>query len=251
MITDRAHASINKTARLAGGLYLSLVPLGIFSFVYVPSVILVRGDAAATSRNIITSEWLFRAGTVSHLVSQVIVVFLVLALYRLLKPVNRDRATVMVVLALLCVPISFLTEVYNFAALQLLSRAEDGAFTSTQLHAQAMLFLDMHRTGILIAQVFWGLWMLPLCSLVFRSRFLPKWLAIPVLIGAVGYLIDSGRHLLFPGGMMLSQLTALGELFLPLWLLCKGVDVERWQSATVAEEAAEVHVPPGRSGELV
>ncbi|MGH8645774.1 MAG: DUF4386 domain-containing protein [Gammaproteobacteria bacterium] len=103
-MTAGAHASINRTARLAGGFYLSLAPLGFFSFVYVPSVVLVRGDAAATSRNIVTSEWLFRVGTVSHLVSQIIVVFLALALYRLLKPVNKDRAVVMVVLALLLRP---------------------------------------------------------------------------------------------------------------------------------------------------
>ena len=186
-MTTGAHASINRTARLAGGLYLSLAPLSFFSFVYVPSVVLVRGDAAATSRNIVTSEWLFRAGAVSHLASQIIVVFLALALYRLLKPVNKYRAVVMVVLALLCVPISFLTEVNNLAVPRLLSSADSGAFTTTQLQAQAMLFLDMHRTGILIAQVFWGLWLLPLSSLVFSSGFLPKWLGIPALIGAAGY----------------------------------------------------------------
>jgi hypothetical protein len=215
------------------------MPLGFFSFVYVPSALVVRGDAAATSRNIVTSEWLFRAGTVSHLISQIIVVFLVLALYRLLKPVNRDRAVVMIVLALLCVPISFLTEVNNLAALRLLSGAEDGAFTSIQLHAQAMLFLDMHRTGVLVAQVFWGLWMLPLSSLVFRSGFLPSWLGIPVLIAAAGYLVDSGTQLLFPGRATISQFTAFGELLLPLWLLIKGVNVERCQEATVAFEAGD------------
>jgi hypothetical protein len=229
MTASGTRASINRTARLAGGLYLSLVPLGFFSFVHVPSVVLVRGDNAATSRNIIASEWLFRAGTVSHLISQIIVVFLALALYRLLKPVNKDRAVIMVVLALLCVPISFLAEVNNLAALRLLSTAGEAAFTSTQLHAQAMQLLEMHRSAILLAQVFWGLWMLPLSSLVFTSGFLPKSLGIPVLIAAAGYLVDSGAHLLFPGRATIGQFTALGELLLPLWLVSKGVAVERWQ----------------------
>jgi Domain of unknown function (DUF4386) len=62
-MTAEPDASIRRTARLAGGLYLSLLPLGIFSFVYVPSVLFVRGDADATSRNIVASEWLFRSGT--------------------------------------------------------------------------------------------------------------------------------------------------------------------------------------------
>jgi hypothetical protein len=235
-MTAAEHAAVNRTARLAGGLYLSLVPFGFFSFVYVPSVLLVRGDAAATSRNIMASEWLFRSGTISHLISQVIVVFLALALYRLLEPVNKDHAVLMVVLALLGIPISFLTEVNHLAVLRLLNGVGDGAFTSTQLHAQAMLFLEIHRSGILVAQVFWGLWLLPLGSLVFRSGFLPKLLGISVLIGAAGYLIDSGAHLLTSDVATISQFTFIGELLLPLWLLIKGVSVERWQQAKVAQE---------------
>lgn len=225
-MTATTHAAIKRTARLAGGLYLSLVPLGFFSFVYVPSVLFVRGDAAATSRNIRASEGLFRAGMVSHLISQVVVVFLALALYRLLSSVNKDRAVLMVVLALLCVPISFVSEVNNLAALRLLSGADDGGATTTQLHAQAMLFLDLHRSGILMAQVFWGLWMLPLSGLVSSSGFLPRLLAIPVLIAAAGYLADSGAYLLLGVGPTISAFTALGELVLPLWLVIKGVTIE-------------------------
>src|SRR5262249_46620696 len=131
-MTAGTHAFINRSARLAGGLYLSLVPLGFLSFVYIPSVLVVRGDVAATSRNIMASEWLFRAGTVTHLISQVIVFFLALALYRVLSSVNKERAVVMVVLALICVPISCLAEINNLAALRLLSGAGDGGFTSTQ-----------------------------------------------------------------------------------------------------------------------
>lgn len=232
-----AHASINKTARLAGGLYLSLVPLGFFSFVYVPMTLFVRGDAAATSRNIMASEGLFRAGIASHLLSQIIVVFLMLTLYRLLKPVNKDHAMLMVVLALLCVPISFLTEVNNLTILRLLDGANDGAFTPTQLQSQTMLFIDVHRSGILVAQIFWGAWLLLLGSLVLRSEFLPKLLGISVLIAAAGYLVDSGTHLLSSGRAAISQFTALGELLFPLWLLIKGVAVERWQH--VARQPSE------------
>jgi hypothetical protein len=211
-----------------------LIPFGIFSFVYVPSVLLVRGDAATTSRNIMASEWLFRSGTVSHLLSQIIVVFLALALYRLLKPVNKDHAVLMVLLALLGLPIAFLNEVHNLAALRVLGSPDDGAFTSAQLHAQSMLFLDMGRNGILVAQVFWGLWLLPLGSLVFRSGFLPKILGVPVVIAGGAYLFDSFTQLLFPGFATVSQFTFIAELALPLWLLAKGVTVERWQQAAVA-----------------
>jgi len=233
-MTAGAHATINRTARLAGGLYLALMPFGFFGIIYVPSVLLVPGDAATTSRNIMASEWLFRSGTVSHLIGQIIFIFLVLALYRLLKPVNKDHAVLMVVLALLGIPIAFLNEVNHLAALRLLSSADEGAFTSTQLHAQAMLFLDMRQSGILVAQVFWGLWLLPLGLLIFRSEFLPKLLGILLVIGGAGYLIDSGTQLLFPGLAMISQFTFIGELLLPLWLVIKGVNVDRWQQVTLA-----------------
>ena len=141
----------------------------------------------------------------------------------------------MVVLVLLGVPISFVTEVNNLAALRLLTTADDGVFTSTQLDAQALLFLEMHRSGIMLAQVFWGLWMLPLSSLVFSSGFLPRFLGMPVFIAAAGYLVDSGTYLLFPGRTTIAQFTALGELVLPLWLLSKGVAVERWHQVALSQ----------------
>ena len=192
------------------------------------------GDAVTTARNIMASEWLFRSGTVSHLIGQIIFVFLVLALYRLLKPVNKDHAVLMVILVLLGIPMAFLNEVNHLAALRLLSSADDGAFTTTQLQAQAMLFLDMRQNGILVAQVFWGLWLLPLGFLIFRSGFLPKLLGILLAIGGAGYLIDSTTQLLFPGLPTISQFTFIGELLFSLWLLIKGVNVERWQQVTPA-----------------
>ncbi len=229
-----AQGSIKSTARLAGALYLSLMPLGFFSFVYVPSVLFVRGDSAATARNIMESEWLFRSATVSHLLSQIIVVFLALTLYRLLGHVDHRRAVLMVILALLGPPIAFLNEAHNLAVLRVLGSPDDGVFTAAQLHAQVMLFLDMSRNGILVAQIFWGLWLLPLGSLIFRSRFLPKLLCVPVMIAGAAYLFDSFTQLLFPGFATISQFTAIAEVLLPLWLLVKGVNVERWQQAAIA-----------------
>lgn len=126
-MTPDDRATIRRTARLAGGLYLALVPLGIFSFVYVPSRVWVPGDAPATAGNIVASESLFRLGTASHLLSQVIVVFLMLQLCRVFRPVNANRATVMVALALVCVPISFAAETNSLGAVQILASSRDAA----------------------------------------------------------------------------------------------------------------------------
>ena len=211
---------------------MALMPFAFLGIVYVPSVLVVPGDAAATARNIMASEWLFRSGTVSHLIGQIILIFLVLALYRLLKSVNKDHAVLMVVLALLAVPIAFLNELNHLAVLRLLSGSDSlRPLTSDQLHAQAMLFLDIRNSGIYVAQIFWGLWLLPLGYLVLRSGFLPKLLGILLVIACCGYLIDSGAHLLLPGfDATISQFTFVGEVLFPLWLLIRGVNVERWPS---------------------
>lgn len=237
-MTSERRDSINRTARLAGGLYLASMPFAIFGFFYVPSALVEPGDAATTSRNIMASEWLFRSGTVSWLVSHIIFIFQVLVLYRLLKPVNKDYAVLMVVLALLSIPIVFLNEVNHLAVLQLLRSANDVTRVTSQLHAQVMLFLDMRQTGVLVAQVFYGLWLLPLSVLVFRSEFLPRLLGVLLMIAAAGYLIDSGTQILFPGVATISLFTFVGELVFPLWLVIKGVNVARWRQLRPAWEAA-------------
>ena len=216
-------------ARIAGILYLLMAPFGVFGILYVRANLIVPGDAATTANNIMASESLFRSGIVSALITQIIFILLVLFLYRLLKPVNRNHALLMVVLALVGIPIAMLNELNQFAALHLLSGADYlTAFDTDQLHTQVLFFLNLHLDGILIAQIFWGLWLLPLGYLVFKSGFLPRILGILLIIGCFGYLTDSFALILFPGFKPIAQYTFIGELLLPLWLLIKGVNVEQW-----------------------
>jgi hypothetical protein len=112
--------SINKTARIAGFLYLMVVPLGIFGSMYVPSRLIVREDAAATANNIMASEGLFRSGIVSWLIGQLFYIVLPLVLYKLLKPVNKTHALLMVILIMLAIPIAFINEMNHLAVLLLL-----------------------------------------------------------------------------------------------------------------------------------
>jgi hypothetical protein len=216
--------SINRTARLAGALYLAMAPFSVFGILYVPSVLIVPGDAAATASNIMASEGLFRSGILSHLIGQTIFIFVPLVLYRLLKPVNHSLAVIMVVLALLGVPIAFLNEVNHLAVLRLLNGPEHlAAFTTDQLHAQAMFFLDLRSYGMSVAQIFWGLWLFPLGYLVYRSGFLPRILGVLVMIGGVGYLFDVVAFLRFPdSNVAISQFMFVGEVVFPVWLVVKG-----------------------------
>lgn len=230
MTNRTAETSPLILARVAGFLYLIMAPLGIFGILYVPSIIIVPGDAAATANNIMASESLFRLSIVSALLTQVVFIFLVLFLYQLLKPVNKSHALLMVILVLVAVPIAMLNELNQFAALLLLSGADYlPAFEPDQLHSQVMLFVDLHEDGILIAQIFWGLWLLPLGLLVFKSGFLPRFLGVLLVIGCFGYVIDSFALILFPSFKPIAQFTFIGELLLPLWLLIKGVNIEQWE----------------------
>jgi Domain of unknown function (DUF4386) len=221
-----------KTARMAGLLYLIGGVTGAFGIAYAPSILVVPADASATARNILASELLFRLSVVSALVTQVVFIFVALALYQLLKSVNKNMAALMVILLLLGVPIAMLNELNNFAVLVLLHGAQDSTvLTADQAHAVAALFLDLHALGLSIADLFFGLWLFPLGYLVFTSGFLPRLLGVLLLIGCFGYLIQSGAALLFPDlKVNVVLFTGWVEVVFALWLLLRGVNVERWDT---------------------
>jgi hypothetical protein len=107
-------------------------------------------------------------------------------------------------------------------------------FTVDQLHAWVMVFLDLHEHGILIASIFWGLWLFPMGYLVFKSGYIPRILGVLLMIGCFGYLIDFVTFFLFPNfDVIISGFTFIGELLLPLWLLFKGVNVEQWEKRSL------------------
>jgi hypothetical protein len=216
-----------RTARTAGLLYLTVAVTGGFSMLYVPSLI-VPGDAATTAGNIAANASLFRLGIVSGLTCQVVFVFLVLALYKLFREVNRTQASVMVALVLAAVPVAFLNMLNQLAALHVVSGAGYlGAFDAAQLNALVMLFLDLHGQGLLILEAFWGLWLLPLGLLVLESRFMPRFLGVLLIIGCVGYAVDFLTRLLLPDytGIVspIAGASKFGELAMILWLLIAGV----------------------------
>lgn len=231
MTTETGTNSIQRTARLAGLLYLLTMPFSIFGFFYVPARLVVPGNAAATADNIAGSEGLFRAGIVAWLIGITIYVVLSLLLYRLLKPVNKTYALLMVIFILLSIPIAFINEINRLAVLLLLSGADYlKTFQTDRLQAQAMFFLDLHAQGIGIAQIFWALWLFPMGYLVFKSGFLPRILGILLSIAGLGYLAESFAFFLFPAsGVTIVWFTFLGEVVFPVWLLVKGVNVERWE----------------------
>jgi Domain of unknown function (DUF4386) len=220
--------SNKKTARIAGILYLLLTITGIYGLMYVGSQIYVSGDTAATSQKMLANEFLFRTGIASNLISQTLFVFLVLAFYRLLKQVNENQAKLMVALVLVSIPITFLCESFDITALMILKGDILPSLTPQQQQEWAMAFLKMNGNGILVVEVFWGLWLIPLGLLFYKSGFMPRLLGALLVLGGIAYLIQVGTALIFPAySPFVNQFTsiavAIPEFSTVLWLLIKGV----------------------------
>jgi len=219
--------ALKKQAHLAGALYLLVAvtaPLGLF---YVPAQLFDASDAALTAERIRGAESLLRWGMASEFFHQAVEVFLVMALYQLFQPVNQRLARQMVWLGLIPIPIVFLNVLNEVAAL-MLARGADflNVFDRPQLDALAFLFIKLHASGLQIAAVFWGLWLIPLARLVWHSGFIPRLLAVPVMAAGAGYLLGSVNSLLAPGLPdavgNLTFVLALGEPVLILWLVLFG-----------------------------
>ncbi len=220
--------SLNKTARGAGILYIIMDVFMIFSGMVVDPKIYVPGDAAATVSNILASEWLFRLGFVSWIVGLILQLFLVHVLYELFKSVDKGQARLMVIFVVIGVSVAFLNNLNLYAPIVLLSGAEHlSAFNPAQLQTLAMLFYDLYKHGMMIDEIFWGLWLIPLGILVYKSRFVPKVLGVLLIVGCFGHLLSFLSTFLLPDYsailIPISEMVMVGELPIFLWLLIKGV----------------------------
>ncbi|HET7151260.1 MAG TPA: DUF4386 domain-containing protein [Candidatus Acidoferrum sp.] len=217
--------STKKTARIAGLLYLLASIPGIFCLIYIPSHFIVSGDASATASKIAASEFVFRLGILSEVAGFIGFIFVVRALYRLFAGVSKAHASLMATLILVSIPISLLNVLNETAALELIRGGDFlSVFDKPQRDALAFLFLHLHFDGIIVAQVFWGLWLIPFGILVFKSGFLPRILGVLLIIACFGYLANSIVSLgLLPHvvSRTVGQLT-ICELPIIFWLLIVG-----------------------------
>lgn len=219
--------SPRNPGRFVGLLYVLISIPGAFALLYVPSKLIVHGNATATANNIAASETLFRAGIAAQLISQILFMWVALALYDLLKGVNQRHAALMLTLLVVSVPIAMLNELNAIAALVLV-RGTDflSIFEKPQRDALAMLFLNLHSHGFAIAEIFWGLWLVPLGLLVYRSGFIPRILGLLLIANCFTYLANSFTSLLLPQyervvDRWMKPLN-FGELLFMFWLLIMG-----------------------------
>jgi hypothetical protein len=230
--------STKRTARLAGLLYLVSSLPAPFALIYVPGKLFVEGNPAATAERLKTYEGLLRAGIAAGLISGIIFVFVPLVLYRLFKPVSEWSALAMLVLILLSFPISSLGVVTQLAALNFAGGGQGATFVSaidaSQRDALAYLALRLHGQGIMVAEIFWGLWLFPFGICVIRSGFIPRFLGILLMIAGAGYVADSLVELSLPQYAhvtdRITMITNFCEVPIIFWLLIWGAKPQRSQS---------------------
>jgi hypothetical protein len=213
-----------RLARIAGLLYLVVAVSGGFAQI-VRVTVYQAGDAAITAANVATHAGLVRASVVSDLVAVLAGLATAMALYRLLKPVHANAARMMVGFLAIAAAMMTLNLTHQYQALQV---SDAGAFGGQGSDALVLLMLDLHHYGYLLTQVFFGLWLLPMGYLVYRSGMIPRVIGVLLAVGCIGYLVDTFARLSAPDvGAALSPYViapaAVAELSMVLWLLVKGV----------------------------
>jgi uncharacterized protein DUF4386 len=214
MKTKSGDLSKRKAVTILRYLYPIWAAVGLFSIMYVPTILIVAGNAALTASNIMANEMLFRMGIVGSLITQLIHIVVVLVLYKLFKSVDKNQSMLIVILGLVGVPIAMLNTLNKVAALQLLSSPD-----------QMMLFLNLNVLGAIIASTFWGLWLFPQGILIYKSGYWPKIFGTLMIIAGFGYFIGSFINLLFPDSktvISIFEIMTMGEIIFMLWVMVKG-----------------------------
>jgi hypothetical protein len=221
-ITD---ISLRQAAIVAGVGLLIMDILAPFAEFSVRQGLIVPGDAATTAQNIMADELLFRIAIYIYLIVAILDVVVAWALYVFLKPVNKSLSLLTAWFRVVYAAILAIVLLNFVIALQLLSGADYlTVFETGQLQAQMMLFLNAFDYGWQIGLAIFGLHLLLLGYLVYKSGgYIPKILGVLLVIASFGYLIDSSGKLLSPTyDANIALFTFIGEVLLPFWLLIKG-----------------------------
>jgi hypothetical protein len=228
MTTQAAEMSPLSKARMGGACWLMCFLTSIFPLV-VSGKLVIPGDAATTANNLLANEGLFLSGTALLLVSTAFYVGATLFVYEVLRPVNRSLSLLAAFFSLVGCAVGAVSCLFDFAPFVLLKGASYlNVFTLAQLQALALMFLKVRGEANNIGLVFFGLHCLGVGYLIFRSTFMPRIIGVLMMFAGVGWLTFLSPPLansLAPFNMMPG---GIGELSLTLWLLVKGVNVQRW-----------------------
>jgi hypothetical protein len=237
MTTNEKMKPIKKTATIAAILILILAVIAPFGMLYLPSTLIVPGDATTTANNVVAAEPLFRLGIAGDSVVFLIEIVLSVLLYVLLKPVSKTLALVAAFSRLAMTVIQGINLLNHLFVLLLLSGTGYlSVFEPGQLHALVLLFLNAHESAVLIWGLFFGLHLFVLGYLVYKSGYIPRLSGVFLVIASLCYFTQFFGNILFPQYKsiftMIGILSSL-EIALPLGLLIKGVNVPQWEKRSL------------------
>jgi hypothetical protein len=215
---------MRRDARIAGVLYLLLGMLGPVRLMYIPNALLVSGNAPATAANIVSHETTFRLAILTDMLAALLGLFVALFLFRLFRATDRDLASLMVILGGFMVTPIYFVNLVNDAAAMVVARAPSylAAFNQQQREGLVSLFLRLHGYGVVVNEMFWGLWLLPFGWLILRTRLLPRFVAYLLVLNGGAYMLLSVLGVLSPrlestvSGLVFPAL--VGEVVAMLWL---------------------------------
>jgi hypothetical protein len=222
-------------ARIGGVLYLVLIGLGIYLQIVMGRVI-VSGDPAATAANLTAMESQWRLAVAAELLALACVTALTMIYFVLLRPVSRELNLLATFLRLVGIAVEVMATSSLAAALFPLASAPYlTAFTPDQRHALAYLAIKTHGHGYALALLFFGFTFLFHGRLIFSSGYLPKVIGLLIQVAGAAYLINSFALFLAPAFQsrifpVILLPAFVAETSLCLWLLVKGVNVEKWQA---------------------
>jgi hypothetical protein len=215
--------------RITGVVYL------LYFLTAICAVVLVRGlvssdDAAATARDILAHEPLFRAGFAIGLIGTALYVAVTALFYGLFKRVNKSLALVATLFSLVGCTIQGASNIFQLAALVVLGGSRYlSSFTTDQQRALALLFLNLHAQSGYIEIVFFGLFDFAIGCLIFKSTFLPRTLGVLMAFAGLGWLTFLAPAFASQFAPVVDGLGFIAELCLMLWLIVMGVNVPRWK----------------------
>lgn len=234
--------SPQKYARIGGLLYLIIIVFGAFAEGFVTNKLIVSGDAATTAHNILVSPALWQLGTAGNLIVVLCAVPLLWIEYLLLKPVSKQLVLLAVFLNLVSLAVEAISKLFLLLVLPILQKSDYlKAFDLQQLQVLANLALKSHDISFNIALIFFGLTCLVNGYLIFKSGYLPKLIGLLIQVAGLSYLIGCFAALFTPAFADLITPAILipaliGESSYCLWLLVKGVNIEKWNERVSMEQ---------------
>ena len=231
---------VQRYARITGILFLLSIVAGFFGEFYVPSTIVVPGDAAATAKNVADFNSMFRFGFAMYLVEAVCDIALAWILYVLLRPVRKDLALLAAFFGLVSTAVFAGAELFFFAPTFILGNAALlEAFSPDQVRSLGLLSFRLYGYGAGIFMVFYGIATLIRGYLIYRSDYLPRALGILLMIAGMGFVIRNFVLVMAPAYASDAFVFPmfLAAVAMTLWLLTKGIDKAKWEA--VRSAAAE------------